>query len=291
MITHTQFGMNIITFSPSDDSDGVSSRFFHPLEDYPDKTEQKRYFQELVAGTTELVMSVYRTRKKHWGNKYLQYANEGIKNTVSSHVQVFHDRRQVGSIRFVTSQMQERLPLENLFNIRLWDEPKLEIGTFVIWENLPISLRNRVLVELWLGLVQVTAMYGTQYIFVFSDKAGCRLFQLFGFCPVRNYFDLTDQREITMDDSVADRDIVHPQREIMEARIWFMKKRMDYDNKGFLIRWYEQGTKTAFSLDNPYLRNRLEQMGLLHVFDDNARNVDILTTIPFTENNHVENSF
>ena len=76
-------GIGIISLSPCDENDPISSTTYVPLKDYSGSDEERmRFFRETVQGTADFTAPIFGRRKKHWGDDCLRGIQKGILETL-----------------------------------------------------------------------------------------------------------------------------------------------------------------------------------------------------------------
>lgn len=263
-------GMRFFSLPPCDSDDRISSVTAMPVPGYQGEAEARLLsYQNSVSDTVSFVAKVYRNRKSQWGAKMLQDVAIEFWQNPCYHVGVFVGKgEQVGSMRISSPETSKGLALENYLGIHIADDHKAEIGSFVIDRKRSLSMHKRVWLELWLGIVRHAAIFDFQYrYYSFSDRFGARIFQQWGWKPVRSYDDHVLQRTVEIAPSIQDRRVFH--REIENNRFVAMEFIPTIDNLKYL---YEKGYGCGerFSLDNPILYRRLTRMGLLPLFLKNS---------------------
>lgn len=231
--------------------------------------DSKAFWKDVLFFSSE-VMSIYRARKAHLGYYFLSnWAIDVQKNPYDSTLVTVYKNGEdgldavVGTVRFIVSDARGKLPMEKFLNIGLKTDgfEKYEIGLLTVEKILSVKERQRILLELWLHLVEFFKERNKEQIriYVFADKFCTKIYTTWGFEFIPYFY---KDGDLVVNDS-KNKDLLKlEQGPNMEVLTYVLSK----EN---LIRLLDKATLGALSIDSKIVQDRLEQVGLGHVFDLN----------------------
>ncbi len=214
------------------------------------------------------VMTIYRVRKAHLGYVFLsKWALDVHNNPYNSAFTTVYKRGDggidavVGTLRFIESDVRDQLPLEKFLDIGLKTEgfEKYEIGLLTI-EKLPsIEDKKRILLELWLHLVNYFKDKNKQTIrvYAFADKFCTRLYKGWGFVPVKEFY----KNGVLVKNDETHKDMLKleqgPNMEVLTYEL----------SKESLLQLLNKASDGMLSINSSMVRERLNNVGLSSFFD------------------------
>ena len=233
------------------------------------EVDSKAFWKDVLFFSSE-VMSIYRARKAHLGYHFLSsWAIDVQKNPYDSTlVTVYKNGEEgldavVGTVRFIESDARGKLPMEKFLNIGLKTDgfEKYEIGLLTVEKILSLRERQRILLELWLHLVEFFRERNKEQIriYVFADKFCTKIYTTWGFEFIASFY---KDGELVINDS-KNKDLMKlEQGPNMEVLTYVLSK----EN---LIRLLDKATMGALTIDSKMVQDRLKEVGLGIVFENN----------------------
>ena len=229
--------------------------------------DSKAFWKDILVFSGE-VMAIYHLRKAHLGFYFLSnWAIDVHQNPYNSSFTTVYKRGEegidavVGTVRFIESDVTDKLPLEKFLNIGLKTEgfEKYEIGLLTI-EKLPsMADKKRILLELWVNLVKFFKERNKQTIrvYAFADKFCTRLYKGWGFTPVKEFY----KHGVLVQNDETHKDMLKLERgPNMEVLTYVLSKES-------LIELLHQASNGMLTINSSIVQERLTNLGLTSFFD------------------------